>query len=65
MKKDETKTRKAAEEPDVRAAAPALADDDLQAVEIDETVPGGRYEVDGRTVNAHGEEIGSAPARKK
>jgi hypothetical protein len=37
----------------------------MQAVEIDETVPGGRYEVDGRTVNAHGEEIGSAPARKK
>jgi hypothetical protein len=62
-RKDETKELAAAETAP-RATAPA-ADDDTQATEIDETVPGGRYEVDGRMVNAHGEEIGSAPARKK
>jgi hypothetical protein len=34
--------------------------DDNEPKEIDETVPGGRYIVGDRVVNAHGEEIGKA-----
>lgn len=52
-KKDEAV--KAAEEP--KEKAPADSTPDAEVKKIDETVPGGRYIVDGKTVNANGEPV--------